>query len=128
MMPISFLWGSAFGRRMTSPSVFVSNRYCLSPPKAGPNWRVRLLVSMSAFEALGSAVAFYLWGNRRLNPANLVCNMSFPFVFLLNITLHSSTLIGTCFKRQSKEKDRMDNSTALTGLVLGHFINSIETQ
>lgn len=80
MMPISFLWGSAFGRRMTSPSVFVSNRYCLSPAKAGPNWRVRLLVSMSAFEALGSAVAFYLWGNRRLNPANLVCNMSFPFV------------------------------------------------
>uniref|UniRef100_A0AC11B675 Uncharacterized protein n=1 Tax=Ovis aries TaxID=9940 RepID=A0AC11B675_SHEEP len=30
--------------------------YCLSPPKAGPNWRVRLLVSMSAFEALGSVV------------------------------------------------------------------------
>uniref|UniRef100_A0A8C2NZT4 UBC core domain-containing protein n=1 Tax=Capra hircus TaxID=9925 RepID=A0A8C2NZT4_CAPHI len=26
VMPISFLWGSAFGRRMTSPSVFVSNR------------------------------------------------------------------------------------------------------
>lgn len=65
---------------MTSQSVFVSNRYCLSPPKAGPNWRVCLLVSLSVFDALGSAVAFYLWGNRPLNPVNLVCNASFPSV------------------------------------------------
>lgn len=79
-MPISFLCGSAFGRRMTSQSAFVSSRYCPSPPKAGPNWRVRLLVSLSAFEALRSVVAFYLWGNKRLNPVSLVCNTSFPSV------------------------------------------------
>lgn len=56
-------------------------------------------------------------------PLLLICllNMSFPFVFLLNITLYSNTLIGTCLKRQSKEKDRMDNSTALT-VDLGHFV------
>ena len=31
----------------------------------------------------------------------LVCllNMSFPFVLLLNITLHSDTVIGTCLKK-----------------------------
>lgn len=79
-MPISFLCWSTFGRRMTSQSVFISNRYCLSPPEAGPNWRVCLLVSLSGFDALGSAVAFYLWGNRRLNPVNLACNTSFPSV------------------------------------------------
>ena len=79
-MPISCLCGSAFGRSMTSQSVFVSNRYCLSPPKAGPDRRVRLLVNLSAFDALRSAVAFYLWGNRRLNPVNLVCDTSFPSV------------------------------------------------